>query len=133
MAAFVVVAPPPADGLPRTGMRVGIFPGSATPSVFPAGEPFWIGYGFVPEPGPAEESRSGALDRGTRFELEVDGEAVPLVTDVNVDDTGQALSKHSIANFESGLPAGWHRFSGRWYSGGQLVLTSDTSIQFVER
>jgi hypothetical protein len=132
MAAFVVVGPPHANGLPRTGMRLSIFPGSASPSVFPAREPFWIGYGFIPEPHKGADERSEALDRGTRFELEVDGKPVSLITDVKLDDGRLPLSKHSVANFGSGLPAGWHRFSGRWYDAGRLVLTSDRSIQFVE-
>jgi hypothetical protein len=130
MAAFVVVAPHAASSAPRTGMRLSIFPGSVTPAVFPANAPFWIGYGFVPEPGGAEGA--GPLDRGTRFELEVDGKPVPLLTDVKTDD-GHPVSKHSVANFASGLPAGWHRFSGRWYDADSLVLTSERSIQFVER
>ena len=131
MAAFVVVAPPAAGTDPRTGMRLSIFPGSVTPTVFPADTPFWIGYGFVPEPGDGGEETFGPLDRGTRFELEVDGKQVPLLTDVRTSD-GQPVSKHSVANFASGLPAGWHRFSGRWYDAGSLVLTSDRSIEFVE-
>ena len=129
MAAFVVVAPPARNSVPRTGVRLGIFPGSATPAVFPANAPFWIGYGFVPEPTDAEQR---ALDAETRFELEVDGQPVSLATDVRVD-CGHVVSKQCIANFAAGLPAGWHRFAGRWYDGGALVLTSDTSVQFVER
>ena len=43
------------------------------------------------------------------------------------------MSKHSLATFETGLPAGWHRFSGRWYDQGRLVLSTAASIQFVER
>ena len=126
MAAFVVVSAPSSAGLRRTGTRLSIFPGSATPSIFQAREPFWIGYGFVPEPG-------GDLPGETRFELELDGHAVPLETDLEVDSTDQPLRKLSIATFESGLDPGWHRFSGRWYDGGRLVLTSDRSVEFVER
>lgn len=131
MAAFVVVSPRHPDGTPPKGARLSIFPGSAAPSVFPAREPFWIGYGFVPEP-VASEGRLEALDCGTRFELCVDGEPVALHTDVELDEGRRPVSKHSIADFGSGLPAGWHRFSGRWYDGDRLVLTSDRSIQFVE-
>lgn len=125
MAAFVVA--PPASDLPVTGMQLNIFPGSATPSVFPAGEPFWIGYGFV-----AEAESTERFDRDARFELEVDDEPVLLFTDLTEYDGRNPTSKHSIANFESGLPTGWHRFAGRWYSRGQLVLTSDRSVQFVD-
>jgi len=132
MAAFVVVAPQSGGSPPRIGDRLSIFPGSATPSVFRAGEPFWIGYGFVPEPGDLGRDQSASLDRETRFELEVDGYPISLLTEVKTDSRGTPLSKDAIANFGSGLPAGWHRFFGRWYDGGTLVLTSDTSIEFVE-
>jgi len=125
MAAFVVG--PPGSELPVTGTQLNIFPGSATPSVFRAGEPFWIGYGFV-----AETESTERFDHDARFELEVDGEPVLLLTDLKGYDGPNATTKHSIANFESGLPVGWHRFAGRWYSRGQLVLTSDRSVQFVE-
>jgi hypothetical protein len=127
MAAFVVSSP----DVPPTARRLSIFPGAATPAVFAADTPFWIGYGFVPEVGGSGESPV-ALDDATRFELIVDGENVPLRTDVKRGD-GHPASKHSVASFGSGLPAGWHRFEGRWYDTGTLVLTSDRSIQFVER
>ena len=131
MAAFVVLSPLATGIGPRTGTRLNIFPGSATPAVLPAGAAFWIGYGFVPEPDEGEPEPEWALDRETRFELEVDGEAVALVTDLRIED-GRTVSKLSVADFRSGLPLGWHRFSGRWYEAGALVLTSDRSIEFVE-
>jgi len=43
------------------------------------------------------------------------------------------VRKTDIAEFPSGLSAGWHDFSGRWYDGGKRVLSSRTSIEFVER
>jgi hypothetical protein len=131
MAAFVVACPRRVDGIPRDGARISIFPGSASPSVFAAREPFWIGYGFVSEPVPSE-GRVEALDLGTRFELSVDGMPVALHTEVELDDSRQLVRKHDVADFGSGLPVGWHRFSGRWYDGDRLVLTSERSIQFVE-
>ena len=60
MAAFVVV--PLGSDLPVTGTQLNIFPGSATPSVFSAEEPFWIGYGFV-----AEAESTERFDRDARF------------------------------------------------------------------
>jgi hypothetical protein len=132
MAAFVVLSPLATGIGPRTGTRLNIFPGSATPAVLQAGAPFWVGYGFVPEPDEAEAEAEWALDRETRFELEVDGEAVALVTDLRIED-GRTVSKLSVADFRYGLPLGWHRFSARWYEAGALVLTSDRSIEFIER
>ena len=131
MAAFVVVAPPAIGNPLRTGLQLNIFPGSATPSIFRAGSPFWIGYGFVPDVEDAETGRR-VLPEDTRFELEVDGTAVPIHADVTVDGE-RAAGRLEIASFAAGLPAGWHRFAGRWYDGGRIVLTCDTTIEFVER
>lgn len=132
MAAFVVLSPQATGIAPRTGTRLNIFPGSATPAVLQAGAPFWIGYGFVPEPSDGDGKSEWALDRKTRFELEVDGEPVALVTDLRIED-GHTVSKLGVADFRSGLPVGWHRFSGRWYEAGALVLTSERSIEVVQR
>ena len=129
MVAFIVVAPPAIGAPLRTGLQLNIFPGSATPSIFPACSPFWIGYGFVLDED-AERSR-GAVAEDTRFELQVDGIAVPVHPDVT--DGERSTARLEIASFPAGLPAGWHRFAGRWYDRGSLVLTCDTTIQFVER
>jgi hypothetical protein len=129
MAVFVLTPPDP----PLTGQdcaRLDIFPGAATPTVFPARTPFWIGYGFAVEP----EARAPAqreLSPETAFELVVDDEPVGLVTDSRIAG-GRTVARRSIAAFADGLPAGWHRFEGRWYDAGTLVLTSDTRVQFVE-
>jgi hypothetical protein len=128
MAAFVVVGPTGAASAARSGSRLNIFPGSATPSVFAAETPFWIGYGFVPETGDGEPE----MHPDTRFELLVDGEVVPLDTDLEIAG-GRTVLKFTVADFPHGLPAGWHRLAGRWYDRGALVLASDRSIEFVER
>ena len=132
MAAFVVLPAAAAGELPRPGTQLNIFPGSATPAVLPAGAPFWIGYGFVPEPDEADPEAQWARDEETRFELLVDGDRVSLDTDLTIEN-GRTVSKLSSAGFPGGLPVGWHRFSGRWYEAGALVLTSERSVEFVER
>jgi hypothetical protein len=131
MAAFVVVAPSGPSSAPRSGEQLNIFPGSATPAVFAAGAPFWIGYGFVAEPGDALEGGKALVD-AIGFELLVDGEAVPLHTDLDLE-VGRTVRKFTVADFLNGLPAFWHLFAGRWYDEGVLALTSDRSIEFVER
>ena len=68
----------------------------------------------------------------TRFELDVDGEPVSMLTDVHTD-AGLPVRKTNIAEFPDGLPVGWHDFTGRWYDGGRLILSSRAAIQFVER
>ena len=132
MAAFVVLPAPALEETSRPGARLNIFPGAATPAVMTADAPFWIGYGFVPEPRESDPEGTWARDEETRFELLVDGRGVSLDTDLTIED-GKTLSKLSVAAFARGLPAGWHRFSGRWYEAGSLVLTSERSIEFVER
>ncbi len=127
MAAFVLVPPSPANGMSDKEGRLGIFPGAATPTMYPADTPFWVGYGFA-----AEHANDAPLDEAqTRFELDVDGIAVAMLTDVQ-SESGVALRKSNIAEFPSGLPAGWHDFTGRWYDGGRLILSSRAAIQFVE-
>ena len=129
MHALIVVTPPPEGGHARTGDRISIFPGSAAPAMYPAGTPFWIGYGFAAGPAGGGQERA-ALGAETRFELEVDGEPVPLATEEEMDGD-LAVSKLEIANFPAGLEPGWHRFLGRWYDEGALVLSTDRTIQFV--
>lgn len=130
MAAFVVVAPTGPSSPPDSRPRLNIFPGAGTPAVFAAGDPFWIGYGFVADA--SDDGTGAAIDDGTRFELLVDGEAVELSIELEIED-GRAVRKFAVADFPVGLPAGWHRLVGRWYHAGVLALTSDRSIEFVER
>ena len=130
MAALVVTVSP-ANGMGRADARIGIFPGGVTPSVFPAGTPFWIGYGFAPEQedGAAKHSELGP---DTRFELDVDGSRAPMLTDLRTRGSS-SVRKTDIAEFPAGLPLGWHDFVGRWYDNGKLILSSRASIEFVER
>jgi len=127
MAAFVLVPPSPMNGMSDKEGRLGIFPGGATPTMYPADTPFWVGYGFAAEPESAEP-----LDGSeTRFELDVDGVPITMVTDVQ-SEAGVPTRKTDIAEFVSGLPAGWHDFTGRWYDGGRLILSTRAAIEFVE-
>jgi hypothetical protein len=126
MAALVVTLSP-ANGMGDQEGRIGIFPGGATTTMYPADTPFWIGYGFAADPG----SESDFEDMATRFELDVDGDPAPMVTEIH-PDVGAPLRKTNVAEFPVGLAAGWHEFTGRWYDGGRLVLSSRAAIQFVE-
>jgi len=127
MAALVVTVSP-ANGLGDREGRIGIFPGGATTTIYSADTPFWVGYGFAAEPG----SEPDLEQPGTRFELDVDGVPVTMLTDL-LSDAGLPVRKTDVAEFPAGLPAGWHDFSGRWYDGGRLILSSRSAIQFVER
>ena len=66
-----------------------------------------------------------------RFELDVDGKPVSMLTEVQTD-SGLPVRKTNVAEFPDGLPGGWHDFSGRWYDGGRLILSSRAAIEFVE-
>ena len=105
-----------------------IFPGGATSTMYAAETAFWIGYGFAADP----ESDVGLDEDAPRFELDVDGSPVAMRTEVHTE-SGVPVRKSDVAEFPSGLPAGWHDFTGRWYDGGRLILSSRTAIQFVER
>ena len=127
MAALVVVTVSPANGLPDREGRIGIFPGGAIPTMYPANTAFWVGYGFAAE----HEGESDVEEDGTRFELDVDGSPVSMLTDVR-SDPGLPVRKTNVADFPHGLPAGWHDLSGRWYDGGRLILSTRAAVQFVE-
>jgi hypothetical protein len=94
----------------------------------PADTPFWVGYGFAAD----YENGSGLDEASTRFELDVDGDPVSMLTDVQ-SDAGVPVRKTNIAEFPAGLRAGWHDFTGRWYDGGRLILSSRAAIEFVGR
>jgi hypothetical protein len=128
MAALVVVTVSPSSGTSPKEGRIGIFPGGATPAMYPADTPFWVGYGFAAD----RDGDTGLDEETTRFELDVDGVRVSMLADVHTKE-GLAVRKTDIAKFPSGLPAGWHDFSGRWYDGGRLILSSRAAIEFVDR
>jgi hypothetical protein len=128
MAALVVVTVSPSNGMSPKEGRIAIFPGGATPTMYPAETPFWVGYGFAADP----EAGIGLDEATTRFELDVDGVPVSMLADVH-SEAGLPVRKTDIAEFASGLPAGWHDFAGRWYDGGRLILSSRAAIEFVER
>jgi len=127
MAALVVFTVAPASGMSDKEGRIGIFPGGATPTMYPAESPFWVGYGFAAD----HDDGTGLDEADTRFELDVDGEPVSMLSEVD-SEAGLPLRKTNIADFPDGLPAGWHDFAGRWYDDGRLILSSRASIQFVE-
>ena len=100
MAALVVVTVSPANGMSGNEGRIGIFPGGATPTMYPAETPFWVGYGFAADP----ENDTGLDEATTRFELDVDGEPVSMLTDLH-SDSGLPVRKTDIAEFPAG-PSG---------------------------
>ena len=125
--AALVVAVSPASGMSDTEGRIGIFPGGATTTMYPASTPFWVGYGFATDSAGGDDLE----DVTTRFELDVDGQPVSMLTDVQTR-SGLTVRKTNVAEFPDGLPVGWHEFTGRWYDDGRLILSSRAAIQFVE-
>jgi hypothetical protein len=130
MAALVVVDVSRATLEGASEARLEIFPGSAIPTMFRAGEPFWVGYAFAPDG--KTSAAAGLLDMGTRFELDVDGRSVTMTSQVEREGA-DPVRKTDFAPFPNGLPAGWHDLTGRWYDRGKLILSSRASVQFVER
>jgi hypothetical protein len=128
MAALVVVNVSKVSGDKVASARLDIFPGGATPSVFPADTPFWVAYGFAPDSG----APTGSVAEGTRFELDVEGAHVDLESELE-EEAGVVTGRTDRAGFPSGLPAGWHTFHGRWYDAGKLLLSNRVSVEFVER
>lgn len=128
MAALVVVDVSRTSGAEESA-RLDIFPGGATPAVFPAGTAFWIGYGFALDTGAPGDG--DPVSETTRFELDVDGRPAVLESDVRLE--GEVVSrKTQLAEFPEGLVAGWHLFHGRWYDADRLLLSNRVSIEFVE-
>ena len=117
----------PRTDCPGTRVESGL-PGRSDADDVPAETPFWVGYGFAADP----ENGTGLDEATTRFELDVDGEPVSMLTDVH-SDAGLPVRKTNIAEFPAGPPAGWHDLSGRWYDDGRLILSSRAAIEFVER
>ena len=97
MAALVVTVSP-ANGMGDREGRIGIFPGGATPTMYPADMPFWVGYGFAADP----EGESGFDEETTRFELDVDGEPVSMLTDVHTD-SGFRCGRRTSPSFPPGF------------------------------
>ncbi len=100
------------------GTQLTTFPPPRPLSLWPEGR--WIGYGFVAEAGSSER-----FERDARFELEVDGEPVVLLTDL----TGDGPPRTLLASAR-----GWSlpRLALRGCSQGQLALTSDRSVHVSE-
>jgi hypothetical protein len=115
----------------EAGARLDIFPGGATPAVFPAGSPFWVGYGFAPDA--SARSPDELVDEdATRFELEVDGHDVEMNVELMCEG-GLVVRKSVVAEFPRGLAPGWHELAGRWYDRGKLLFASRADVEFVER
>ncbi len=121
MAALVVNV---ASARETEASRIAIFPGAATTSVYRADTPFWVGYGFLAEPG-------SELGDATRFELDVDSRRASMSTE-RTSEAGRPVGTTDLATFPEGLPAGWHDFTGRWYEEGRLILSARTAVEFVE-
>ena len=103
MAALVVTVSP-ANGMGDREDRIGIFPGGATPTMYPAGTPFWVGYGFAADP----EGGSTFDEETTRFELDVDGKPVSMLTDVHTD-AGLPVRKNEHRRVPRGSSGGLAR------------------------
>jgi hypothetical protein len=121
-------APAGATDVPTTGTPITLGTCVASPcvSTYPAGEPFFVRHGFITDG--TEEDFRVLLDPQTRFELTVDGQAVPATLDLDVN--GSPPSKRYLTNFRFGL-TGVHTLVGCWYSEGTLVYCGTRTITFT--
>ena len=122
-AAVAVAAPIPTTGAPIT---LGQCVASPCVSTYPAGEAFFLRHGFITDGTDAD--RSALLDPQTRFELTVDGHAVPSALELDV--VGDPASKRYVTNFRFGM-TGVHTLVGCWYAEGVLVQCGTRTITFT--
>lgn len=132
LAALVLAfaaAPAGATSVPTTGTQITLGTCVASPcvSTYPAGEPFFVRHGFITDG--TEADLRDLLDPQTRFELTVDGQAVPATLDLEVN--ADPPSKRYVTNFRFGL-TGVHTFVGCWYSDGALVYCGTRTVTFTE-
>ena len=130
MAALVVVTVSPANGMGEKEGRIGIFPGGATPTMYPAEHAVLGGLRLRGRPG---ERRAGARRGDARGSSSTWTESPSRCSPTCTRTPASRCGRPNIAEFPAGLPVGWHDFAGRWYDGGRLILSSRAAIQFVER
>lgn len=132
VVALALAAPAAANDVPRTGQKIGLlcmwFGTCSAQASYAADTPFHVAHGYCDLP----DLFGGIVDPSTRFELKVDGEAVPLVTDLDVafGRDPALVCKTNIANFRHGLPAGTYTFTGRWYAFGQPDIVAVRTVTF---
>jgi hypothetical protein len=128
VAAALGAVPAGAAGIPTTGTQIALGQCVAAPcvSTYPAGEPFFVEHGFIQDPG---TDVSDLLDPRTRFELTVDGHAVPAALELDV--AGSPVSKLYLTNFRFGM-SGVHTLVGCWYAAGVLQYCGTRTITFTE-
>ena len=114
--------------IPTTGTPITLGQCIAAPcvSTYPAGEPFFVRHGFITDGTDAD--LAFLLDPQTRFELTVDGQAVPSALDLDV--VGNPASKRYVTNFRFGM-TGVHTLVGCWYAEGFLVQCGTRTITFT--
>jgi len=122
-AAGVVAVSASADAAGGTQLNVGrICVATPCVSTFPAGEPFFVRHGFT------DEARSILVDPSTRYELSVDGVAVPSA--IELDVVGDSTAKYNVSSFRFGM-TGTHVFVGCWYHLGALDACAQRTVTFV--
>lgn len=126
--AAVAVGPAGASLIPTTGAPITLGQCVAAPcvSTYPAGEPFFVRHGFITDG--TDTDLAVLLDPQTRFELTVDGQAVPSALDLDV--VGIPASKRYVTNFRFGM-TGVHTLVGCWYAEGILVQCGTRTITFT--
>ena len=127
-ALAAVVGPAGAASIPTAGAPITLGQCVASPcvSTYPAGEAFFVRHGFITDGNDAD--LAFLLDPQTRFELTVDGQAVPSALELDV--VGDPASKLHVTNFRFGM-TGVHTLVGCWYAEGVLVQCGTRTITFT--
>jgi hypothetical protein len=138
LAAITVLAalaalPASANNVPRTGDKIGLlcvaFGTCPAEQSYPAGTPFFVAHGYCEFP----DLWKSLVDPGTRFELEIDGQSIHTITDLELGlgRDPEGVCKMNVANMRFGLPAGRHSLVGRWYAAGQLQIVAVKTVAFT--
>ena len=122
LAVVVVLAalaalPASANNVPRTGGKIGllcVYLGTCpAEQSYAADTPFYAAHGWSD----FTDNWRAIVDPDSHFELLIDGERVPMATDLELGlgRNPESVVKTNVANMRHGLPAGTYTFVGRWY------------------
>jgi hypothetical protein len=116
-----------------TGEQLSLLgPGDCPVTSYAADTGFYVSHGNAFNPTQETGSDYGEW----RFQLEVDGNLLPLST-IRITEVrdgapeGFWLSKSFVYNFPDGLSVGWHNLTGIWTDpSGAVTLVEDCDIEF---
>jgi hypothetical protein len=131
--AALAALPASANNVPRTGGKIGllcVYLGTCpAEQSYAADTPFYVAHGWSD----VTDNWQEIVDPDSHFELLIDGERVPMATDLELGlgRDPASVSKTNVANMRHGLPAGIYTFVGRWYGAdGNLAFEAVKTVTF---